>query len=100
MKTTAMLICAAALLSAATVPSFADTRGGPDRNQVMMLMSDGTTASMAMPTDKMMMHKMMMGAHRMKGCIVMMNVGPVGSNRGGMYYMMASDKQCESMSKG
>jgi hypothetical protein len=71
--------------------------GGPGPNQIMMIMSDGTMATMAMPTDKMKMHKMMMGAHKMKGCLVMMNVS--GGN-GGMYYMMATDKQSAAMSKG
>ena len=96
MHTTAKLICAAALLTAAAAPAFA-AGSGPGPNQVMMIMSDGTMASMAMPTDKMMMHKMMMGAHKMKGCLVMMNVS---GNNGGMYYMMATDKQCAAMSKG
>ena len=96
MHTTAKLICAAALLTAAAAPAFA-AGSGPGPNQVMMIMSDGTMASMAMPTDKMMMHKMMKGAHKMKGCFVVMNVG---GDHGGMYYMMATDKQCAAMSKG
>jgi hypothetical protein len=98
MHSSVKLICAAAILSAATVPAFADAAGaGPGQGQIMMMMSNGTMSSMAMPTDKMAMHKMMMGAHKMKGCFVVMNVA---GNRGGMYYMMATDKQCGAMSKG
>jgi hypothetical protein len=93
------LICAAAILSAGTLPAFAVAgAAGPGPNQVMMLMSDGTMASMAMPTDPKMMKSMMKGAHHMTGCIVVMNTG--AANRSGMYYMMATDKQCAAMSKG
>jgi hypothetical protein len=97
MHSSVKLICAAAILSAATAPAFAAAGAGPGPGQIMMLMSNGTMASMAMPTDKMAMHKMMMGAHKMKGCFVVMNVA---GDHGGMYYMMATDKQCAAMSKG
>ena len=87
------LMCAAALVSAISAPAFA-AGPGPE-GQVMMFMSNGTMAEMAMPSDPMMMKKMMKQMKPMRSGTCYVTV----AMNGRMYTMVTSDAACTKMSK-
>jgi len=89
------LICAATIMAAATLPAFA--MDAMTKGETMMIMSDGSTASMpapATPMDPKTQAAMMKMFKPMTKCMVVM----MGSD-GKMYSMTTTDAKCTSMGK-